>query len=50
VILVVEAGKIVERGTHEELLALGGKYHSLYNKQYEEESVAEIMGEAKRKS
>jgi ATP-binding cassette subfamily B protein len=43
VILVVEAGKIVERGTHEELLALGGKYRSLYNKQYEEESVAEII-------
>jgi len=43
VILVVESGKIVERGTHKELLALGGKYYSLYNKQYEEESVAEIM-------
>ena len=38
VILVVEGGKIVERGTHEELLQLGGRYHALYNKQYEEES------------
>ncbi len=45
VILVVEGGKIVERGTHEELLKLGGRYFTLYNKQYEEESVAKIMEE-----
>ena len=30
IILVVEDGKIVERGTHEELLALGGHYCKLY--------------------
>lgn len=33
-ILVVEAGEIVERGTHDELLALGGRYKQLYDKQY----------------
>src|SRR5437660_1337926 len=33
-ILVVEAGEIVERGTHEELLAAGGRYRQLYDKQY----------------
>lgn len=33
-ILVVEAGEIVERGTHEELIAMGGRYKQLYDKQY----------------
>lgn len=33
-ILVLEAGEIVERGTHAELLALNGRYRSLYDKQY----------------
>jgi subfamily B ATP-binding cassette protein MsbA len=33
-ILVLEAGEIVERGTHAELLALNGRYRQLYDKQY----------------
>jgi ABC-type multidrug transport system fused ATPase/permease subunit len=33
-ILVVEAGEIVERGTHSELLAMDGRYKQLYDKQY----------------
>jgi subfamily B ATP-binding cassette protein MsbA len=33
-ILVIEEGQIVERGTHEELLATGGRYRQLYDKQY----------------
>jgi ABC-type multidrug transport system fused ATPase/permease subunit len=37
-ILVLEAGKIVEQGRHQDLLALGGLYHSLYTRQYDLES------------
>ena len=33
-IVVVEEGKIVERGTHSELMALHGRYRALYEKQY----------------
>ena len=33
-ILVVEAGEILERGTHAELVALDGRYKQLYDKQY----------------
>ncbi|MEP6923580.1 MAG: ABC transporter ATP-binding protein [Pyrinomonadaceae bacterium] len=33
-ILVVEAGEIIERGTHDELLAQNGRYRQLYDKQY----------------
>ena len=32
-ILFVENGRILERGTHEELLALGGRYRALYDLQ-----------------
>ncbi|CAG7599074.1 putative multidrug resistance ABC transporter ATP-binding/permease protein YheI [Paenibacillus solanacearum] len=39
-ILVMEDGAIVERGTHEQLLALGGPYRNLYEKQLLEEQVA----------
>lgn len=33
-ILVVEAGEILERGSHEELIAQNGRYKQLYDKQY----------------
>ena len=32
-ILFVDAGSIVERGTHAELMALGGRYRALYQLQ-----------------
>jgi ABC-type multidrug transport system fused ATPase/permease subunit len=37
-ILVLEQGRIVERGRHEDLLAEGGRYHALYTRQYNLES------------
>jgi subfamily B ATP-binding cassette protein MsbA len=37
-ILVIEAGEIVERGSHAELLAANGRYRQLYDKQYKFET------------
>ena len=37
-ILVVEAGRIIERGTHASLYAAGGRYYDLYTKQHEVET------------
>ena len=42
-ILVVKNGKIVEQGTHAELLTKKGYYHELYTRQYEEEATAKIL-------
>ena len=42
VILCVHDGKIVERGTHAELLALKGYYYKLYTRQYEEEAINSV--------
>ncbi|WP_242424379.1 ABC transporter ATP-binding protein, partial [Frankia sp. EI5c] len=36
-ILVVEAGRIIERGNHAELLAAGGRYAELYRTQFDEQ-------------
>ena len=33
-ICVVQAGRIVEQGTHQELLARGGLYRELYDRQF----------------
>lgn len=43
IILVVKAGKIVEQGSHKELLAQKGYYHSLYLKQYEQETEEKVF-------
>jgi ATP-binding cassette subfamily B protein len=41
-IAVLHAGRVVELGTHEELLARNGYYSDLYNKQLLEEELAEV--------
>lgn len=43
-ILVIEKGKILERGTHDELIAAKGHYHSLYTRQFQHEHEAEMLG------
>ncbi|MFC5813478.1 ABC transporter ATP-binding protein [Nonomuraea harbinensis] len=40
VILVIEDGRVAERGTHAELLAAGGRYEELYRTQFAEPVVA----------
>ena len=42
-ILVVKNGRIVEQGTHSQLLENRGYYHELYTRQYEEEAIARIL-------
>lgn len=44
-ILVVKDGKIIEQGTHKELLAENGYYHDLYYMQFEEESAMKVFSE-----
>lgn len=43
VILVVKDGKIIEQGTHGELIAKKGAYYNLYTRQFQEETMANSM-------
>lgn len=43
VILVVSDGKIIEQGTHSELMSRKGEYYHLYTRQYEELVVDELL-------
>jgi len=43
-VLVINDGRIIERGTHEELLAMGGFYHNLYMSQFRKQAVPEVVG------
>ena len=45
-ILVLDAGRLVEQGTHKELLARGGLYASLWNRQRQAEKAREVLAEA----
>lgn len=40
-ILVVESGRVVERGTHDELLAAGGRYAELHRTQFDQPGMTE---------
>ena len=42
-ILVVKSGRIVDQGTHNDLLAKKGYYYELYTRQYEDEATAKIL-------
>src|SRR4029077_18471194 len=42
-IVVIEAGRIIERGTHAELLARGGQYQKLYELQFADEEELETV-------
>ncbi|MCQ2558992.1 MAG: ABC transporter ATP-binding protein/permease [Oscillospiraceae bacterium] len=43
IILVVKDGKIVEQGTHKELMAAKGYYYRLYTRRYEDERTAAAL-------
>ncbi|MBT2234621.1 ABC transporter ATP-binding protein [Nonomuraea sp. NEAU-A123] len=45
VILVIEDGRVAERGTHAELLAAGGRYEELYRTQFADPVIEEVIGE-----
>jgi len=44
-ILFIEEGKIVERGTHDELLAIGGHYNDLYELQIRPGEDGSLLGD-----
>ena len=43
VILVVDDGKIIERGTHQELMDKHGHYYDLFTKQFDEASIDTVL-------
>ncbi len=47
-ILVVKNGKIIEQGTHQELLGQGGYYQELYARQFEEETAMQVFAGGER--
>ena len=46
-ILVVKNGRIIEQGSHEELLSQEGYYYDLYSRQFEEEAAMQVFGEGR---
>jgi ATP-binding cassette subfamily B protein len=50
IILVVQDGKIIERGTHHELMKQSGYYYDLYTRQFEEETEEQVLGASPNES
>ncbi|MBR4887815.1 MAG: ABC transporter ATP-binding protein, partial [Clostridia bacterium] len=46
IILVIDDGKIVESGSHEELMEAQGAYYRLYTRQFEEEKMQSVLAAA----
>lgn len=46
IILVVKDGKVIEQGTHKDLIAKKGEYYKLYTKQFNEEAIEHAMESA----
>jgi ATP-binding cassette subfamily B protein len=44
-VLVFDHGELIEQGTHEELLVLGGRYKALYDTYYAHQSLEELSEE-----
>jgi ATP-binding cassette subfamily B protein len=49
-VLVIDGGRIVERGTHRELLALGGVYADLYGRQFRDLGPGDEKSHAERQT
>ena len=50
VILVVRDGRIVEKGTHKELMSERGYYYELFTRQFQESETDRVFGENQEKS
>jgi ATP-binding cassette subfamily B protein len=44
VVMVIDGGRIVERGSHETLISNQGRYHELYTAQFRETAESRLMG------
>lgn len=44
-IVVIDKGNIIEKGTHQELMNLKGHYHALYTQQFDQQRQKELLGQ-----
>jgi len=43
IVLVIDGGRIIESGNHDELIRLEGRYHELYTRQFARQREARIL-------